>query len=67
VISVLWGERGSWPAALAEARAAVARAGGEEAAARELLSEAASRFAAAGQPLDAARCRDTAQLLTAAI
>jgi tetratricopeptide (TPR) repeat protein len=62
VISVLWGDRGSWPAALAEARAAIAHAGGDEESARELLAEAASRFAAAGQPLDAARCRDAARL-----
>lgn len=67
VIAVLWGERGSWPAALAEARAAVANAGGEQAAARELLTEAARRFAAAGQPLDAARCRDAARLPAAAM
>ncbi|MBV9336281.1 MAG: hypothetical protein JO243_10350, partial [Solirubrobacterales bacterium] len=58
VISVLWGERGSWPAALAEARAAIARARSDEPAARDLLADAASRFAAAGQPFDAARCRD---------
>jgi tetratricopeptide (TPR) repeat protein len=62
VISVLWGDRGSWPAALAEARAAIARAGGDESAAQELLAQAASRFQAAGQPLDAARCRDAAGL-----
>jgi DNA-binding SARP family transcriptional activator/tetratricopeptide (TPR) repeat protein len=62
VISVLWGDRGSWPAALAEARGAIARAGGDETGSRELLAEAAGRFAAAGQPLDAARCRDAAIL-----
>jgi tetratricopeptide (TPR) repeat protein len=67
VISVLWGERGSWPGSLAEARAALATAGGDDAAAQQLLAEAASRFAAAGQPLDAARCRDAAGLSAAAV
>jgi tetratricopeptide (TPR) repeat protein len=67
VISILWGDHGSWPAALAEARAAIAEAAGDETASRELLAEAASRFAAAGQPLDAARCRGGAGLPAAAI
>jgi tetratricopeptide (TPR) repeat protein len=66
VISVLWGKRGSWPAALDEARAAVARTRGDDAAAQALLAEAASRFAAAGQPLDVARCREAAELLVTA-
>jgi hypothetical protein len=67
VISILWGERGSWPAALAEARAAIATASGEEVAARELLVEAARRFDAAGQPLDAARCRAAGRVSTASV
>ncbi|MBV9196026.1 MAG: hypothetical protein JO168_17970 [Solirubrobacterales bacterium] len=67
VISVLWGDRGSWPASLAEARAAIASAGGDETIARQLLADAASRFAAAGQPLDAARCRDAAGLPAVAL
>ncbi len=66
VIAVLWGERGSWSAALAEARAAVARASGDEAGAHRLLADAAARFAVAGQPLDAARCRNAARVLVTA-
>jgi tetratricopeptide (TPR) repeat protein len=51
-----------WPgtslqAGVLEARAHLARAVHDEPAAAALLTEAADRFQAAGQPLDAARCR----------
>jgi hypothetical protein len=48
----------AWPAAIAEARAAIARAEGADADADRLLGEAAALFAEAGQPLDAERCDD---------
>jgi tetratricopeptide (TPR) repeat protein len=47
----------SWPAALLEARSHVARAEGDHDEADRLLAEAGQRFAEAGQPLDAERCR----------
>jgi hypothetical protein len=40
-----------------EARAHIARAEHRDADAERLLSDAAARFDAAGQPLDAQRCR----------
>ena len=46
----------SWQAAIAEARAHLDRAEGDEQAARRRLGEAAELFAAAGQPLDVDRC-----------
>jgi DNA-binding SARP family transcriptional activator/tetratricopeptide (TPR) repeat protein len=46
----------SWQAAIAEARAHLDRAEGDEQAARRRLREAAELFAAAGQPLDVDRC-----------
>ncbi len=49
----------AWYAALHEARAHVAMASGERAAAREGFAAAAKGFRAAGQPLDAARCSAT--------
>jgi tetratricopeptide (TPR) repeat protein len=47
----------AWQAAVLEARSHVARAEAAEAEADRLLAEAAAVFEAAGQPLDAARCR----------
>lgn len=46
------------PALLDEARAVLARAEGDEAAATDLLRRAAVGFEQAGQPLDASRCRE---------
>jgi len=46
----------AWQAAIAEARAHLDRAEGDEDAARHRLREAAELFAAAGQPLDVERC-----------
>ena len=46
----------AWQAAIAEARAHLDRAEGDEDAARRRLREAAELFAAAGQPLDVDRC-----------
>lgn len=48
----------AWRAAVAEAEAAVARAQGRAEDARERLAVAATLFDQAGQPLDAARCRE---------
>lgn len=47
----------AWQASLLEARAHLARAEGDEAAASTWLREAADLFAAFGQPLDEQRCR----------
>ncbi len=52
----LW-EGTSWQAALLQARAHLARAEGRAEEARQMLVEAVRLFEAAGQPLDAARCR----------
>jgi hypothetical protein len=52
----LW-EGTAWEAALLEARAHLARAEQRDAEADRLLRDAAARFEAAGQPLDAQRCR----------
>jgi hypothetical protein len=46
----------AWQGAIAEARAHLDRAEGDEVAARRRLREAAELFAAAGQPLDVDRC-----------
>jgi DNA-binding SARP family transcriptional activator len=46
----------AWDGAVAEAKAHIERAKGDEDAAASLFVEAASLFARAGQPLDAARC-----------
>jgi hypothetical protein len=54
--SMLW-QGTSWEAAMAEAQAMVAAAGGEPATARERLQSATEQFQRAGQPLDAERCR----------
>jgi hypothetical protein len=48
----------AWPAAVTEARAVLARAEGRDDEADALLREAATGFAAAAQPLDAARCHE---------
>ena len=47
----------AWQASLLEARAHLARAEGDEAAARTGLRAAADLFAEFGQPLDEQRCR----------
>ena len=49
----------AWEASLTEARAHIARAEHRDADADRLLRDAADRFEAAGQPLDARRCRLT--------
>ena len=60
--AALW--RGSaWQAALLEARAHLAWADGDGAAAGRLLEDAAECFATAGQPLDEQRCRAGASAL----
>lgn len=46
----------AWPAAIAEARAYLAKAEGHHDQASELFSEAAELFIRAGQPLDSKRC-----------
>ena len=50
----------AWQGAVTEARAYLARAEGDDAAASRLLAEAAKLFAVAGQPLDAQRCLEAA-------
>jgi DNA-binding SARP family transcriptional activator len=52
----LW-EGTAWEASLLEARGHVAAAEGRDVDAQRLFTDAASRFEAAGQPLDAQRCR----------
>ena len=52
----LW-EGTAWQASLVEIRAHIARAEEREAEARRLFDDAAALFDAAGQPLDAQRCR----------
>jgi DNA-binding SARP family transcriptional activator/tetratricopeptide (TPR) repeat protein len=54
--AALW-QGTSWEAALAEARAAIATASGDQHAASQLLADALDLFSTAGQPLDVARCR----------
>jgi DNA-binding SARP family transcriptional activator len=54
--ATLW-QGTAWEAALAEARAAISAERGDQRQAEELMLGAAERFDAAGQPLDAARCR----------
>jgi hypothetical protein len=49
-------EGSAWDAAVLEARAHVARAEGKHRDFEVMLAEAGRRFAASGQPLDAARC-----------
>jgi tetratricopeptide (TPR) repeat protein len=48
----------AWPAAVDEAKASLAQAEGRDADARALLERAVRGFEEAGQPLDAARCRE---------
>jgi hypothetical protein len=55
--AALW-QGTAWPAAVAEARAALARAEGDEDEADRLLAEAVALFDVAGQPLDAERCAE---------
>jgi DNA-binding SARP family transcriptional activator len=57
----LW-EGTAWEASLIEARAHIARAEHRDADAERLFSDAAARFEAAGQPLDARRCRTGAPI-----
>jgi hypothetical protein len=52
----LW-EGTAWQASLVEIRAHIARAEHRDTEARRLFDNAADLFAAAGQPLDAQRCR----------
>ena len=52
----LW-EGTAWQASLVEIRAHIARAEHRDAEAQRLFSDAAAMFDAAGQPLDAQRCR----------
>lgn len=52
----------AWQGAVAEARAHLSRAEGDMAAALRLLAEAATLFELAGQPLDAQRCLDAADV-----
>jgi hypothetical protein len=52
----LW-EGTAWEASLMEARGHVAHAERRDADAQRLFTDAAARFEAAGQPLDAQRCR----------
>ncbi|MGK5115495.1 hypothetical protein, partial [Geodermatophilus sp. CPCC 205506] len=59
--SVARWEGTAWQGALLEARAALARAEGDGGGAARLSAGAAELFDAAGQPLDAARCRATAE------
>jgi DNA-binding winged helix-turn-helix (wHTH) protein/tetratricopeptide (TPR) repeat protein len=56
-VAVRW-DGVAWVAAVDEAAAVVARAEGREAEAAALLERAARGFDEAGQPLDAARCRE---------
>lgn len=52
----LW-EGTSWQASLVEVRAHIARAEHRDPEARRMFDDAAALFDAAGQPLDAKRCR----------
>jgi hypothetical protein len=58
--------RGGWQAALEEARAHVALAGGEVERAGLLLTAAADAFGQLGQRLDADRCRQRFEALAPA-
>ena len=58
--------RGGWQAALDEVRGHVALAQGDIAVAGRLLAAAVSAFEQLGQRLDAARCREQLEALTAA-
>jgi tetratricopeptide (TPR) repeat protein len=58
--AALW-QGTAWQAAVREARAHLARAEDDDAAASRLLSEAALLFETAGQPLDAQRCREAVE------
>ena len=48
----------AWQGAVTEARAVLARSEGKAREANRMLTDAADLFAQAGQPLDAARCRE---------
>lgn len=56
--SAAFWEGTAWPGAVAEATAAIARAEGRDEQADGLLADGADLFERAGQPLDAARCRE---------
>lgn len=58
--AALW-QGTAWQGAVSEARAHLCRAEGGPVAARRLLAEAAALFDAAGQPLDAHRCREASE------
>jgi DNA-binding SARP family transcriptional activator/DNA polymerase III delta prime subunit len=57
----------AWTAAVLEAKAHLAMAEGRRSDADDLLREAAGGFEAAGQPVDAARCRGADPTLEAAV
>lgn len=59
VLAQRW-DGGAWTAAVTEARAHVVIAEGDLGAGSRLLEQAAAMFEAAGQPLDARRCREAA-------
>jgi hypothetical protein len=59
VVTAFW-RRGGWVAALDEVRAHLALTEGDPAAAAVRWTAAADEYAAAGQPLDAERCRQAA-------
>lgn len=63
-LAMRW-DGGAWTAAVTEARAHIATAEGDERAAVDLFESASQLFEAAGQPLDARRCRQA--LLSRAI
>jgi DNA-binding SARP family transcriptional activator len=62
-ITSLW-QGGPWKASVWEARAELRRAEGEETQAKALFLEAAEGFAKARRPIDEARCRAAAAVMT---
>lgn len=59
--------RTAWTAGLNEARAHLAVAEGDPGRGAALLDEAVVEFDTAGQPVDAARCRRTREVLVAEV